>query len=121
MASDLPAITFVWWRYAEADPPELDGLYQTNVGFFHYADGGWYWQNTGGTKYPVRPYPSVWCDPRPPVESPHGPLTIDDLRGIHEVLEDAIYNEERGSSEGPAVALRRYEARLRHAIEQAEP
>ena len=100
MASD--PITFVQWRGAKADPPEDAGWYLTDVGMVesYPSDGELWWQGDA--------QPTVWCDPRPPVESEHGPLTTSDLRALASPFS---HMEHR---------LAQARARLRHAIEQQE-
>jgi len=83
MASD--PITFVQWRDAEVDPPEHENEVHTNVGvgWFDRESREWQWPATeDGRVVGMHPQPAVWCDPHPPVESTHGPLTMDDLREI---------------------------------------
>jgi hypothetical protein len=60
----------------------------------------------------------VWCDPRPPVESEHGPLTMDDLRRLSDRLAHAlgVGSPVLADKVGDAKAL----ARLRHAIEEVD-
>jgi len=121
MASDPPVIGFVLWRDAKADPPPEERVVVTDRGFMAHFDGLWYdqkeWRFQSGG-----PYPSVWCDPRPPVESTHGPLTMDDLRyalqsGIASAEDEAtLYHVTDESGVGERVFAGRA-ARLRHAIE----
>jgi hypothetical protein len=125
MASDLPAITFVEWRGAKTDPPNRGARALTwtprgpRAPLFAYLstldDKYKTWDAPNVT---LDPQPSVWCDPRPPVESEHGPLTMDDLLALVDAVDPS------GAPGG--VPLPDLEAitvaaiRLRHAIEEAD-
>jgi len=106
MTSDLPVIGFVLWRDAKADPPGAGRVVLTDEGMARCWPSGRAWEfEMPDMEGPCKP--TVWCDPRPPVESEHGPLTMDDLRTAIEVLEGQW-----------AKSFCAAAARLRRAIEE---
>lgn len=118
-----PVLGFVRWRDAKADPPESDdGLYFTDgdpflLGWCNNEEYvGWVFRDVDRLEVRARRRPSVWCDPRQPVESEHGPLRVDDLKDAYACLAWMVAQEEPD-----IVGLDGSSAdRLRHAIEQQE-
>lgn len=105
----MAAVTLVVWRDAKTDPPEWDGMYQTDVGFYTYSNGGWQ------SLLRTAPRPSVWCDPVPPGEDA---LTTEHLR----VLADAAWASRKNVRlhDDDYPLLIEAEARVRRALEQME-